>query len=205
VVITLNVRDQVRQSVTTNLESSQRMFAALETRRQRELRAEAANFAESPTLKAATDTYGAEAGTSNEVTRAQLLATMENELAKLAVPVDSDVIVLVDAHQKTLASAGRLADRWPAGRSVALAGDTQNADTTDGVVHLGTSTFRVVTVPLLFGDAAIGTLYLATSLDRRYAEELDALARTRIAPRVHRGWHHGARAARQPLAGPSVL
>ncbi|PYR45630.1 MAG: hypothetical protein DMF95_20215, partial [Acidobacteria bacterium] len=35
VVVTVSVRDQVRQSVIANLKSSQRVFAALETWRQR--------------------------------------------------------------------------------------------------------------------------------------------------------------------------
>ena len=54
-------RSGARSRSSTNLESSQRMFAALETRRQRELRAQAATLAENPTLKAALDTYLAEA------------------------------------------------------------------------------------------------------------------------------------------------
>jgi putative nucleotidyltransferase with HDIG domain len=52
----------------------------------------------------------------------------------------------------------------------------------DGVVHVGDSTFRVVTVPLLLiNDTVIGTLYLATILDQAYANSLSALARTEIA------------------------
>ena len=57
VVVMFSVRHQVRQTVVDNLESSQRLFAAVETRRQHELRAQAANLAENPTLKAALDTY----------------------------------------------------------------------------------------------------------------------------------------------------
>jgi hypothetical protein len=41
IVVTISVRQQVRQSVAANLESSQRTFAAIETRRQRELVAQA--------------------------------------------------------------------------------------------------------------------------------------------------------------------
>ena len=53
VFVTLTMRGQVRQSVAANLESSQRMFAALETRRQREMQMQASALAENPTLKAA--------------------------------------------------------------------------------------------------------------------------------------------------------
>src|SRR6185503_14780005 len=57
VVVTLSVRNQVRQAVASNLESTQRLFATVETRRQRELRAQAETLADNATLNAALDTY----------------------------------------------------------------------------------------------------------------------------------------------------
>lgn len=141
--VTVSVRDRVRQTVTDNLESSQRMFAALETRRQRELRAQAASLAENPTLKAALDTYVAEAGTADESFRSQLLATVTRELDKLAARVEADAIVVVDARQNILQAAGRLADRWPRGRRVTLVGATDNGSASlgeyDGVVQMSSS------------------------------------------------------------------
>ena len=50
--------------------------------------------------------------------KAQLLETIDRELAKVAARIESDAIVLVDVHQNTLAAAGRLGDRWPRGRPV---------------------------------------------------------------------------------------
>ena len=181
-VVTLSVREQVRHAVTDNLESTQRLFAALEARRQREMRAQAATLADSPTLKASLDTYAAYAPTANDATRVQLFATITNELEKVAERVDADAIVLVDIRRNTLAAAGRLAERWKRGRPVSvIAGSDAGADY-DGVVHTGDGTFRVVSVPLLLtADTLIGTLYMATSLDRRYASSLEALSRTPIA------------------------
>jgi putative nucleotidyltransferase with HDIG domain len=178
VVITLSVRDQVRQSVTANLESSQRMFAALETRRQHELVAQAATLAENPTLKAAIDTYQAEARTGDSTVKAELLSTIDGELAKVAAGVEADALVLVDMHQNTIAAAGRLGDRWPRGRPVALVAG-KDSNKVDGIAHMGSASFRVVAVPLRVSDGTtIGTLYLATSLDAGYAEELAGLAGT---------------------------
>jgi putative nucleotidyltransferase with HDIG domain len=174
-VVTLSVRDQVRQAVTDNLEFSQRLFGAIERRRQAE------TLADSPTLKAALDTYSEFSASANETTRQQLLATITNELEKVAERIEADAIVLADSHQNTIASAGRVADRWPRGRAISVIanGDASNYD---GVVHVGDSTFRVVTVPLLLiNDTVIGTLYLATILDQAYANSLSALARTEIA------------------------
>ena len=192
--VTMRARNQVRESVIGNLESTQRLFAALEQRWQRELRAQAANLAESPTLKAALDTYVSELGTnfnrtaslskSDDETRAQLLATIAVELNRVALRTESesDAIVLVDARQNTLAAAGRLAALWPVDRPVTLIAATKDADNFDGVVQMGEHTFRVVTVPLGLGDGTtIGTLYLTTSLDHTYVTSLKQLSGANIA------------------------
>src|SRR5262249_15633873 len=52
----------------------------------------------------------------------------------------------------------------------------------DGVVQASGETFRTVTVPLLLNDGTVvGTLFLATSLDRRFADELKTLSRAETA------------------------
>lgn len=192
--VTMRARNQVRTSVGGNLESTQRLFAALEQRRQRELHAQAANLAESPTLKAALDTYASELGMgahsdatlgrSDDGTRTQLLTTIAGELTKVAArtEAESDAIVLVDTRQQTLAAAGRLASLWPAGRPVTLITAAKDADNFDGVVQMGENTFRVVTVPLTLGDGTnIGTLYLTTSLDQTYVKAMKQLSGADIA------------------------
>ena len=181
VVVSVSVSDQVRQSVTANLESSQRMFAALETRRQRELVAQASALAENPTLKAALDTYQTEAHTSSDAVKSQLLATIDGELRNVAASIESDAVVLVDMHQNTLAAAGRMGERFPRGRPVALS-SAREGNTFDGMTRMGGAAFRVVAVPLQFSDGTtVGTLYLATSLDAAYAEELARLTSTKTA------------------------
>jgi putative nucleotidyltransferase with HDIG domain len=175
------VRSQVRETVRSNLDSTQLAFKAVELRRQRELHMQAATVAESPTLKAALETYVTELGTSTERTRAQLLATINRELAKVAAQIESDAIVLVDLRHNTLAAAGRLANQWPHGRAVSFT-PASSEGTFDGVAQMSDGTFRVVSVPLaVVGDEPIGALYFATSLDRKYAESLELLSRTRIA------------------------
>ena len=114
-VVFYTVRIQVRQSV---ISSRNRCRACLRrsTRRQRDLPGQAATVAENSTLKAALDTYIAEAATSDSAGRQQLLTTITRELEKVAARVQSDAIVAVDMRQTTLAVAGPFAGR---GRSVA--------------------------------------------------------------------------------------
>ena len=183
VVVTFSVRNQVRQTVATNLESTQRLFAAVETRRQHELRGQAETMADNATLKAALDTYQSETQANRETVRPDLLETIDLVLERVAARVESDAVVLVDSRNVSLAAAGRMADRWPRSRPVSLVAETAPGGVAafDGVAHVGDKVFRVVTVPLLLDDTAIGTLYVATSLDHDYARALDQLAGTRIA------------------------
>jgi putative nucleotidyltransferase with HDIG domain len=181
-VVTVSVRKQVRDAARANLASSQRTFAAIQMREQRSLRLQATNVAESPTLKAAVDTYAAESRTGDASVHAQLLNTIKTELSKVADRVEADAIVVVDAKQNALAASGRMAAAWPVGQTVPLVGATPTRNATDSVAHIGDATFRVVTAPLLVSDGtSIGSLYLATSLDRRFAQLLGELARTQIA------------------------
>src|SRR4029077_14279314 len=99
IVVWMSVRHYVRDSVTANLAAGQRMFAALEARRQRELRSQAATLAENPTLKAALDTYQTYERTSSGTEREQLLETIDRELDRLASRIEADAIILVDGRQ----------------------------------------------------------------------------------------------------------
>jgi putative nucleotidyltransferase with HDIG domain len=182
VVVTIGVSDQVRASIVANLESGQRVFASLEARRQRELRAQVATLVENPTLKAAADTYQSGASWSDERTQARLLATMAHELEKLAVRIENDAIVLVGPGRRVLASAGRLAGRWPKGSLLTFAPDDDSGASLDGIVHAGGGVFRAVAAPLLTEhEIPIGRLCVMTSLDQQYVHELAALAGNRAA------------------------
>jgi putative nucleotidyltransferase with HDIG domain len=181
VVVIVSVRDQVRQTVSTNLESGQRLFATVEARRQRELSEQAAALAESPRLKAAVDTYAAESGTNTDpVVREQWLTTIRRQLEEVAARIESDAIVLTDVHHHTLAVAGRLADRWPLDRDVIVPG-TAERDRVDVITHMNGTAFRVVSVPFDLDGVRIGALYLATAMDHQYAVELGTLAGARTA------------------------
>src|SRR4029453_15532371 len=72
IVVSLNMRRQVRQNVAATLESTQRVFAELPPPRQRQPRARAGILAENPTLKAAIDTFAAESQAADQEGRAQL-------------------------------------------------------------------------------------------------------------------------------------
>jgi putative nucleotidyltransferase with HDIG domain len=178
--VTMTVRNQVRQAVVANLESSQRMFSAMETRRQREMQAQAATVADSPTLVAAIDTLQIESRSRLVNTNHEAIETVDRELQKVASRVEADALVLVDARGETIAATGRFADRWPRGRVLTIT-DRGDRGTFDGAARAGDTLFRIVAVPLQLPDALVGTLYVTTALDRSFAEDLGRLSGTRTA------------------------
>jgi putative nucleotidyltransferase with HDIG domain len=179
VVVMMTVRGQVRRTVADNLESSQRLFAAIESREQHEMRAQAANLAENPTLKAAIDTYAAESRSGDLAHTRALLNTIAVELSKVEARIEADAVVIADFRDTTLASAGRLGHLWPEGRPIALARDSQGPGSLDGVIGAGNIAFRIVSVPLMLDDGTtIATLYVATALDQHFAQQLAELSRT---------------------------
>src|SRR5918993_23807 len=99
VVVTLSVRDHVRQSVVEKLATGQRLLATMEARRIEDLRSQAATLAERPTLKAALDTYHAERRLVPPAVRAQLLETVRRELDKLATHLSADVVAARDINR----------------------------------------------------------------------------------------------------------
>ena len=181
--VRMSVRDQVRRTVTQNLDISQRMLGALEDRRRHELRLQAETLAENPTLKAALDTWAAERDAATaDGERSPLLATLQHELDKLAARVESDAVALASLDGETLAVAGRLSGAWVADAADARLLKTNASPAEDSLIRAGGTLFRVIRVPLMLDDGAvIGWLDLGTALDDHYALMLDQMSRLRTA------------------------
>jgi len=174
-VLSLRVRDQVRQSVADNLASAQQVFTQVEARRQQDVRASVSTLAENPTLKAALDTWLTERGSANEQTSTELLATVQREANKIAARIAADVLAVADSKRRVVASGGRLAGSWPRGAVVGIATDGNSRS--DRAVAVGSGMYHVVSVPLQLGESTIGSLELGTALDARYARDLADLSR----------------------------
>src|SRR5262245_54728833 len=169
---TINVRERVRGAVAEKLAIGQRMLGALEQRRARELRVQVATLAESPTLKAAVDTYQSELGTANATFRREMLLTIDRELEKVAARVSPDVLAVADPSGAVLAIAGRRTDDWP--------NNARFSSRTDGsrvtYVSLPSGVYQFASAPLALQEAEIGSLQLGKALDEQYAKELSALS-----------------------------
>jgi putative nucleotidyltransferase with HDIG domain len=174
-VVTLNVRDHVRDGVADKLETGQRLLAALEERRARELQAQVGMLAENSTLKAALDTYQTELKTTSAAGRQDLVATIARELDKLGARIQADVLEIRDQSGAVLGVSGRRAGRWPADARVSA--DSGGSDATFVTTEAGV--FRIASVPIMLQGTELGTLRLANALDERYARELSDLSGAR--------------------------
>ena len=173
-VLSVRMREQVRQAVAENLASAQQVFTRVEARRQQEQRASVSALAENPTLKAALDVWLTERGGANERTSHELLTTVQREMDKLADRVAADVLAVTDTNGRIVAGAGPRAAVWP--RGIALPTHEAGAEW-DRVATVGNVSYHVVSVPLQLGEATIGFLQLGTALDTGYARELAELSR----------------------------
>jgi putative nucleotidyltransferase with HDIG domain len=170
--LTMEVRRLVRQGVAERLNAGQQVFAAVERQRDRAYRDTAAALAERPTLKAALDTYRAEARLGHA--SPALVETLAREVDRLARRIAADVVAVVDERGVTVSSGGEASAAWPAGLRLRVT--PERGGRTDQIVRLPDGAFRAVAVPLELDGAPIGHLVLATRVDRAFAERLASAA-----------------------------
>lgn len=176
IVLMVDARDRVRTAETEKLSVAERVFTALEARRQLEQLATIATVAENPTLKAALDTYFTErsfAGLPADQ-ETSLRDTVTREAEKLAALTGADVLAILDVAGYVFASAGPSRDRWPRDERIVI--PVGRPSTFHDIIALPQGAFRISGAALRFVDRDVGTLVIGTSLDGSYARELSNLA-----------------------------
>ena len=176
IVLMVDARDRVRAAETEKLQVAERVFAALEARRQREQLATIATIAENPTLKAALDTYFTERSFADLPTdqETSLRDTVTLEAEKLAALTRADVLAILDVGGYVFTSAGPSRDRWP--REERITPPIGGLSTFDDIVSLPQGAFRISGAALRLLDRDVGALVIGTSLDASYARELSNMA-----------------------------
>src|SRR6185503_525770 len=133
---------------------------------------------ENSTLKAALDTFFTERDGRTalkdeaEAHDDALQETVAREVQRLASIIGANVVAALDPAGRVFASGGAAAARWPAGLQVHQTASSANS----GITIVPAGAFRYSSAPLLYGDRSVGTLMVATSLDKTYAEDLGRLA-----------------------------
>ncbi len=182
VLLSWQTRAGLVDAAAGELERSQRWFAEIEGRRVRERQLQAMTIAENPTLKAAVDTYLME--TAAGTPPADLLPTIDQEVAKLATVLGARALAVVDLDGRVLSAGGPAGPDWRRGQLLA---DLAQADATTGAAVVAASRlYLAAVVPLTIGPDAVGAIVSAVPLDEAYAVSLAAGARADIAI-VHEG------------------
>jgi putative nucleotidyltransferase with HDIG domain len=178
ITIQWQTRARLTRAIVANQEASQRRFAAMTAQRQREQRLQAVTLAENPTLKAAVDTYHAEASIGPLLR--QGANTIQLELNKLQETMGVPALSVTDVRGVILSSAGPLSDDWVPGERVP-ARVNATLEPVEAVIRRGSVSYLTSVVPLLYGDDLIGEFFLASPLDDAYARELAGEAGSDVA------------------------
>jgi putative nucleotidyltransferase with HDIG domain len=173
-LISLDVRQRVRDSVIANLEAGQQAAAMRQRERQKDLETTVSLLAENPTLKAALDTWQTERHAGPHIQQA-LTETMQREADKIAVRTGAHVVGLLDLEGRVVVSAGPRADAWPRGAPLRPRGQEDSAE--EFVANLPAGAFRVIGAPLRLSDAVFGSIEFGQAIDDAYAVDLGTLAR----------------------------
>ncbi|OLE67200.1 MAG: hypothetical protein AUG09_03660 [Acidobacteria bacterium 13_1_20CM_2_68_7] len=177
----IEIRRNVRELLATTLAHHQRMLLNLQKRDLEQLVRTSTLMTDSPTLRAAMETYRSEAAPGVHV-RSDLLATIKNEAAKIAAGLARDLLIVTDSEGKVLASGGRAASGPLAGANLAsrpvlrraLAQDAPVGPQNFAVMRFGDRYFQVGCVPILLQGYVIGALALGDRIDGVLGSTLEA-------------------------------
>src|SRR5262245_11034496 len=168
-LLSLEVRRQTRGHLAELLGQNQRTVLELQRRNQRELLWTSRLMTQSPTLRAAMETYESEIA-SSPGRRADLLATIQTELDRIRALLGKDFAAISDSQGALLAVS---ADTSPApgsdlsaaalGRLLGGPAKVEGPETVVG--RLGGDAYQIGCVPIVLQDFVIGSLSLGDRLD----------------------------------------
>jgi signal transduction histidine kinase/CheY-like chemotaxis protein len=179
--LSIEIRAGTTRLFTDQLRRSQRAFLNLQHQSLEQLLWTSSVITESPTLRAAMETYRLESAAGRGM-RAELLATVQREVERIAAGIGKDLLIVTDDAARVLAASERHGARPAVGTDLsrlpvvsraldrALPEDGANF----GVVRFDGVVFQIGCVPIILQDIPIGTLILGERLDHAYVDRLRA-------------------------------
>jgi len=173
------IRKNTRDLIARTLGHHQRMLLNLQKRDLEQLVRTSTLMTDSPTLRAAMETYRSETAPGAR-SRSDLLATIQNEATKIAAGLARDLLIVTDSEGRVLAAAagagsgpviGADLASWPGVRR-ALAQDAPVGPQNFAVLRFGDRYFQVGCAPILLQGYIIGTLTLGDRIDGAYVARL---------------------------------
>jgi len=177
--LSLELRKHTKRLLADTLAQHQRMLLEVQKRGLEELLRASTLMSDSPTLRAAMETYRSELSPSARP-RADLLATIQTEAEKIAGGLGRDLLIVTDRDGRVLAVGGRSADRPGIGDNLSsraivrqvLAQDAPVGTDNFSVLRVRGRYFQVGCVPIILQGFIIGTLTLGDRIDQAFVERL---------------------------------
>jgi len=182
----VTVRTQMRRLLATTLAGQQQRIADIQGEETRELLRLSALMTESPTLRAALETYQAEWGSAGPA-RTDLLTTIQGEVERLAAGLDRDLVVVAGVEGNILAAReSGAAERAPGARwqhippaSWPCEADSPTAPPAasgrSGILVAEGRQYLAGCVPIVLGGDVIGSLLVGDRLDDEFARRIQGL------------------------------
>ncbi|HKB07893.1 MAG TPA: ATP-binding protein, partial [Candidatus Polarisedimenticolia bacterium] len=179
VALSLELRKNTKRLLAQTLSQHQRMLLEVQRRGLEELLRVSTLMSESPTLRAAMETYRSELA-PNAHPRNDLIATIQTEAEKIAGGMGRDLLIVTDRDGRVLAVGGRPEDRPGVGEDLSTRAIVRNALSQDGPVGSGNFSvlrlrgryFQVGCVPIVLQGFIIGSLTLGDRVDQEFVERL---------------------------------
>ena len=181
--LSLEIRGVTKRFFADALRRDQGALLAMQRRTLQDLLLTSTVLTESPTLRAAIETYRSESQAGHAV-RGELLETIGREAEGLVAGLGKDLLIVTDDQGRVLASRERRGGAPAPGTDLSGLADVQRAldptlpsDSSGfGIERFGDTYFQAACVPIVLRGFPIGVLILGDRLGRRYVQRLrDAL------------------------------
>lgn len=178
IALNVAVRNDIRRRAAATISSEQRILIELQNRHLLQLLSTSSLITQSPTLRAAIDTYRMEARSGSS--RPELLTTIEREISKVVTGLGKDLLIVTDERGSVLASSEGLATVFTPGADLsqlpavvrALNANTEVDRANFAVLRVGQASFHVGIVPVVLGGYIIGTIGVGDRIDDQFVADL---------------------------------
>jgi hypothetical protein len=175
-VLSLSLKRHTKAKLAESLAKHQQTLSNLQRENLDELLRISTLMTDSPTLRAAMETFASESSPSSAV-REDLLATIQNEADKVALGLGRDLLLVTDRRGRVLAAAGPSAPAHQVGEDLSafpVIGDVLRDERRPGaengsVVAFDGDYVRVGCAPIVLSGFIIGTLTLGDRIDSGFA------------------------------------
>jgi len=181
ITLSIEIKKETKHFLQDMLNRSERQVISIKEDNLVQLLWVSTQITNNPTLRAAMETYRLESNLSGE-NRTELLATLQNELDKIWMGLQHDILFVTDEKGEVLASNGRVNSQPEIGENLSQKPGLKHAlnpmapigDQNFAVTNLEGEHYLIGTSPIDLQGYVIGTLTLGDRIDSSFLPNLRA-------------------------------